>query len=321
VIAPSDPGSSTPRARLRRLTVLAATAVLALGACAGEASDDALTGGRSDGTDTEDTSGQAPGVPDDPEGTFDAAIAAARAARSAEVELVLEVDSSMGGGRAELTGDVDTDDVGRMVATAGVGMQATEFEFRSDGETVWITSDAPEITDELPPGVSWVEAPIGDLRDDEVWVGLDTTFDVLSVLRGADEVTDAGTGEVAGDEVRLLDVDVDWDAALAASDAQERAGLEDAITLTGDAQMNSLTVTVGLDGSGLVRLFELEAVAGPPGGSDLDSPFGSQEITLRMDILVRSFDHDVEVPEAPPSDETVALSDVPAVEAVLNEGM
>lgn len=327
MIAPAAPVPSAPRAHTRRLAVLVVSAVLALGACAGEASDDALMGDRSDETTTGDTfdgtsgSDGAPAVPDDLEGTFDDAIATARSARSAAVELVLEVDSAMGGGRAELDGDVDTDDVGTMVATMGVGMQAADLEYRSDGETVWITSDAPDIADELPAGVSWVEAPIDDLRDDEVWVGLDTTFDVLSVLRGVDEVTDAGTTEVAGDEVRLLDADVDWDAALAASDARERAGLEDAITLTGDAQMNSLTVTVGLDGSGVVRLFELEAIAGPPGDSDVDSPFGSQEITLRMDILVTSLNHDVEVPDAPPSDETVPLSDVPAIEAVLVEGL
>src|SRR5690606_27764760 len=119
----------------------------------------------------------------------------------------------------------------------------------------------------MPEGATWVEGSVDDLRDDGVWTGLDTTFDVLSVLRGVDGVSEAGATEIGGDEVRLFEGDVDWDAALAASqqaDSDERRALEETITLTGDPELQTFTVEVGLDDDDRVRFLDVEVVAGTP---------------------------------------------------------
>jgi hypothetical protein len=302
----------------RSVGALVASVALALASCASESPDTAFT---DDVAPDGDVAGDAPGVPDDPGETFADAIDATRASDTAAVDLSIGVESPIGGGAVDLSGELTTDDVGSITATASaVDAPSFEVEMRSDGDTVWITSDAPEIDRALPSGVSWVEASLDELRDDDVWTGLDSTFDVLSVLRGVDDVADAGTIEVGGDEIRLLEGEVDWEAALDASGPDERDRLEETITLSGDTEIRDFTVTVGLDGDNRVRVLDLEVIAGPPSDSSDDSSF-MDEVTLRMRLEVAEVDHEVEMPDAPPADETVPISEVPEVAEALADGL
>jgi hypothetical protein len=306
----------------RAVAVLVAAAALLLGACAQEASDTvAMDGGGGAGEGAGESGGSDDdGSPGDPD--LVAAIEATRAAESAELEMLLEVDSPIGGGTVELSGDLARGDHGTVTAAADSGGRAFEMEMVADGEAIWITSDADEFTDALPDGATWVEGSVDDLRDDDVWTGLDTTFDVLSVLRGVDEVSEVGTTEIGGDEVRLYEGDVDWDAALEASEAvdpDERAALEETISLTGDPELETFTAEVGIDDDGRVRFLDVEVVAGPPSGADEDLPLMG-EITLRVTLEIENLDHDVDIPAGPPADETAPLSEAPEVTDLLVGG-
>ena len=326
-----------PDVPLRRTAAaLVAAGALLLGACAQEASDTVSTS-RGDGT-THDTEG-ADGSEDDDRSRDDesdggsddeggedpnlvGAMEATRASESAELEMMLDVDSPMGGGTVDMAGDLSRGDHG--TATFAAEMGATEFELEmvADGEAVWITSDAEDFTDAMPDGATWVEGSVDDLRDDDVWTGLDSTFDVLSVLRGVDRVSENGTTEIGGDEVRLFEGDVDWEAALEASDEadpDERRALEETITLTGDPDLQTFTVEVGLDDDDRVRFLDVEVVAGAPESME-DDPFAG-EITLRIRLEIVSLDHEVDFPEGPPADETVPLSEAPEVADLLVGGL
>ena len=299
---------SVPLHLRRRALVLAVGAVV-VGACAQEASAPAGVDNGSGGLVAGD------------EPDLGAVIEATRAAESAAVVLNLEVEAPFGGGNLELDGDVSQDDVGTVVGSVdGDDGASYAIEARADGDTAWITSDAPGFVDALPTDATWVEGSIEDLRADDIWTGLDTTFDVLSVLRGVDGLTEAGTTEVGGDELRLFEGDVDWEAALDACDPEERAALEQTITLTGDAEMRTFTVDLGVDDEDIVRLLQVEIVAGPPADEAEDMPFGD-ELTMRVGLEVESLGHDVEEPEAPPADETVPISEVPEVAEMLAEGL
>ena len=287
--------------RRRAIAAMLAAGVPLLGACAQEASDSVTTASRDDDADVarvdDATEGDDPSRDDDDSGSggddrsgepdLVAAIEATRAADSAEVAMTLDVDSPIGGGTAEVSGDLSRGDHGTTTLSAEMGATEVELEMVADGEALWITSDADEFTDAMPDGATWVEGSIDDLRDDGVWTGLDATFDVLSVLRGVDGLSSAGTTEIGGDEVRLYEGDVDWDAALEASEAvdpAERRALEETITVTGDPDLATFTVEVALDDDDRVRFLDVEVVASPP-GSRADDPLAG-DITLRIQLEI-----------------------------------
>lgn len=304
---PARPRSSARRRRAAAVTALACLAVLS--GCAGEGDGDTLAGGAEAAT-----AGEAPPVPDDVAATFDAAIGATQAVDSADLQFDVAIVNSMLTFGARLTGEFDRDDVG--VATALIADDGDEvrLEMRSDGETAWMTSDAPEVVDALPAGVSWVETTIDEARASDYFTGLDSTFAILPVVRGIRSVEDAGTAEIGGDEVRLFAGEVDWEAALAAAGPGERAGLDESLTF-GEDTIAEFTATVGLDGRNRVRRLVLDITTSP---SD-EGEFGF-DTSMTFELEVARLGHDVEVPAAPRSDETVALSEVPTVEAALFDG-
>lgn len=304
----SDPDVSL----VRRVAVLAASGAVVLGACAQEASDSTLAGDGAEMID-QDSGGDRADV------DLVEAVDNTRFAESAAMTITLEVVSPVGGGIVELTGDLSRDDVGTATGAAVSGGEGFELEMLADGDTAWITSDAPEMVDALPEGVRWVEGSVAEMRADRIWTGIDTSFAVLSVLRGVDDVSEAGTTEIGGEDVRLFEGEVDWEAALDRSDPDERAALEETITLTGDPELEVFTVTVGLDGDDRVRMLAVEIVAGPRGGAE-DMPL-TGDIEMRIDMEIESLDHDVDVPEAPPADETVPIGEVPEVATMLAEGL
>lgn len=320
--------AATARPPSHRIGAALVTVVLAAaGGCAQGADDDGIFaggggGGAADARDDADrddrggesATGDAPPVPDDVVDAFDEAIAATRSAESARLRLAIMIVSPVGdAGGAEVEADLSRDDVGTVTGTTGTAEQMSEISLRADGETVWITTDLPQVTETLPDGVSWAEGPVDELRDDGIWTGLDTTFDVLSVVRGVDEVHDGGVRRVGDDEVRLLEGEVDWEAALDACDGEERARLEDAISLTGDFVIEEFTATVGIDGAGRVRVLELDAVAGSERGFD--------STILGIEMEITRLDHEVELPEPPPADETVPLDEVPVLATALADGL
>lgn len=302
---PAPPRPSTRR----RLAVPLVACIAVLAACAGEGGGDALAGGAEAAT-----AGEAPPAPDDVAATFEAAIEATTAVESADLEFEIVILNSMLTFGAQLTGEFDRDDVGVATARLVDDGDEVQLEVRSDGETAWMTSDAPEVVYALPAGVSWVETSVDEARDSDYFTGLDSTFAILPVVRGIESVEDAGTAEIGGDEVRLFEGEVDWEAALAAARPNERAGLDESLTVGGDT-ITEFTAIVGLDGRNRVRRLELEITTSP---SDQDE-FGF-DTTMTFDLEILRLGHDVEAPDAPPSDETVALSEVPAVEAALFDG-
>lgn len=198
---------------------------------------------------------------------------------------------------------------GRGHVTAGATGEEM-MELRSDGETAWLRIEDPAVVEELPEGVSWIEASRDELVDIGVLNELEETWDVLPVLRGIEVVDDLGVDEVEGVPVRKLRGDVDFEAALDAASPDERSALEESITVEGD--VDDFVAEVALDADGRVRSLELDIEAG---GDDLGIA-----MLMSLSLEVQAFNQAVEVPERPPSGDTVRLDEVPGLDEVLAEG-
>jgi len=294
----------------RRYVVTVAFVALALGACANQADDNPLAG---DGGEDADQPTEAPPVPEDVEQSLEDAIEATWSVSSADFRVEVGLHSELADFSAAVDGEFDREDVGTGFVTSEGDGDSGETELRSDGETVWVRSNDPDVTAELPAGVSWVEASVDDMRGTGVFTGLDNTFGALYVLRGIDEVSDAGIEEIEGVPVRLLEGDVDWEAALAAADTEERDDLQDTITLAEDTEATAFVAMLGLDGDGRVRLLELDITVVPAGTDGEDLPPGVDEASLMYSVEVARFDHDVAVPGTPPEDQTVPMAEVPEI--------
>lgn len=293
----------TPSPRLRSprcLTLPLALATVLVGACS---DDQPIDWASALGSEGGDRPVEAPPVPDDPEQAFDRAIDATRSVESTAVTFLVSVNAEAYAVEGELAAS------GRGHVTAEVTGEEM-MELRSDGETAWLRIEDPAVVEELPEGVSWIEAS----RDELVGIGvlneLEETWDVLPVLRGIEVVDDLGVDEVEGVPVRKLRGDVDFEAALDAASPDERSALEESITVEGD--VDEFVAEVALDADGRVRSLEVDIEAG---GDDLGIA-----MLMSLSLEVQAFNQAVEVPERPPSGDTVRLDDVPGLDEVLAEG-
>ena len=314
------PLATRPSARRRgAAAAVAAALALALGACASEADEDPLRAADADADTDADTdggaagdpssdggggAGEAPDMPEDLDAALEDAIDRLEDVDSADVRLELGLDQALVGELGiTAEGLLDRDGRFSVVATTDGFGEQVELEVRSDGEAGWARSDDPAVLSALPDGAEWVEVPVDTLAEQGVISGFDDTFAVVPAVRGLVDAEDVGTEEVGGDEVRLIEGDLDWEAALDAATEDELPGLEDALTLTG-AEVD-LVGTVGLDGDGRIRLLRIEGESSAGGGE-----LGAMALTMGLEV--RGYDVGVEV-EPPPEDEVVPADEVPDV--------
>ena len=306
----------TPSARLAA-GALALLVALAGGACASEADEDPLTAGAGadgGGGSGAGGGGEAPDVPDDLDAAFEEAIAAVEEADSADLRAEVSVESSLiGTFGVTLDGLMTRDDVFDVTGTVDGFGDAGTVEMRGDGERAWVRTDSEEVQALLPEGVTWVEVPLDTLVEGGFFGGFEGTFGIVPVLRGLVDVEAVGTDEVGGDPVRVYEGDVDWEAALDAATDEELGGLSDSLSLEG-AEAEELVVTAALDADNRLRSFAMELVA----GEDLTAGAGL-EASLAFEVA--EYDPEVEPPEPPPDDETVALDDMPELGDLLLGGL
>ena len=243
----------------RRSGVL--VALLLLGGCASH-----TEGVLSDG-------GPAPTLDDDLVQVVEDAVDATLDVGSADLTVRLE----LGPQTFEFEGEWSDDGVGHTLGTTDDGGTRVEVEVIGDGETVWIRSDLPAFTAELPDGVSWVEGSHRDLLASGDIQGLDATWDPLLFLGGLTSIEDTGTDSADGTPLRMLTGTVDYEAAYDDVSDDERARMDRSLRLHG----------------------------------------GDVGIPVRLTVRVDRFDHDVEPPEPPDPGTTIAADEVPDALATL----
>lgn len=216
------------------------------------------------------------------------------ASESADLEMTFEI----GPEGFEIAGNWDRSGVGESTAEIG----GSELILRSDGDMTWISTDDPRIVAELPDGASWIEAPSSEMIDAQIMTTYESTWDPLLYLRGVDTVEDLGSE----DGLHRYRATIDYEKAFEGATSDEEEALSQTIWFTEGSEVKTFDAEVSLDDEGRVRALAYDVAAGAEGGSD--APL---EMKLVMDVL--SFDEPVDAPEAPPADETVALSEVPAV--------
>jgi hypothetical protein len=252
-------------------------------------------------------------MPDDLDAALEDAIDAVEEADSADMRLDLHLEQALLG-EVGVSADGRFDREGRVAMVGsvdGFGEQV-EVEVRSDGESAWARSDDPAVQEALPDGAEWVEAPAGTLSEQGFGSDFASTFAFVPAVRGLVDAEDVGTDEVGGDEVRLIEGDLDWQAALDAATDDERDALDESLSL-GDGEVD-LVATVGLDGDGRLRLLQIEGEGSAAGAGDMG------ELSVSIGLEVRDYDVEVDV-EAPPEDEVVSLDDVPEVADSLFGGL
>lgn len=273
----------------RRSGVL--VALLLLGGCASH-----TEGVLSDG-------GPAPALDDDLVQVVEDAVDATLDVGSADLTVRLE----LGPQTFEFEGEWSDDGVGHTLGTTDGGGTLVEVEVIGDGETVWIRSDLPAFTTELPDGVSWVEGSHRDLLASGDIQGLDATWDPLLFLGGLTSIEDTGTDSADGTPLRMLTGTVDYEAAYDDVSDDERARMDRSLRLHGGDV--DFAAEIGIDDQGRIRTLDYDIAATPPGG-DVGIP-------VRLTVRVDRFDHDVEPPEPPDPGTTIAADEVPDALATL----
>ena len=217
------------------------------------------------------------------------------------VEATMTADVGLGG--ADLDYDWSFDDVGVIEGRVVALGDTVNFEIRSDGTTAWVRTDDPDVREQLPPGVSWVGGPYGEVLDDDGGLsesdGLRAWF---LYLRGAEEIEDGGTGSVDGVDVRRVSGTIDRAAADEQATAAERELMDKAFTSESAEEDETFAFEVGLDGDRRIRSVDYTITA-------LDDD--SLGLATHVRIVVRRFDQDVALPEPPPADETVPVDEIP----------
>jgi hypothetical protein len=272
--------------------VVTAAALLAAG-CAQEAADDSRV-----------FRGETPPMPAQAEvlDVFDdiADTADDIAAADLTLHLELEISSGLQGqtSTVDFDGAFDAERHADVEVTTGVPLSATDLHMISDGETVWVQTKVPEVVDELPEGVTWIEAPYDDLLDAGIVTDFATTWQMLPFLRGAETAEDGGVTLAHGQLVRVIRGTIDDDKAHDKASFAEESGLD--VTFTFTEPIDRFAYEVWLDDQGRVWRIELEPEATARGGS----------MRGRLELEVRSFDQAVVI-DPPPSDEVVPVDQLP----------
>jgi hypothetical protein len=283
--------SGRPEVRPAAYLVVFCVLGVSFGGCAREGDDAVLS--RS----------EVPGVPDDVGEMFEGVIAATSGVESAELSTSVE----LGAVRVEVEGALDADGVGQGSGEVERGDGVIALEFRSDGETAWLWSDAPALVGLLPEGVSWVEAPRDDLIDAGILRDLDATWDTLLFLRGIESIEDRGVESVEGEAVRVLHGSVDYELAYDLASPDEQAAMDEVLSFS--EGFTRFDADVAIDSMGRVRTLDYDIGVGRQ--IDVSLP-------VALSFRVSSFDQAVEAPEPPDSDITVPVDEVPgALEALL----
>jgi peptidylprolyl isomerase len=262
----------------------------------------AVLGGCASRTESALSAGAASPVPEDLEQVVEDAIVATSGVGSADLSWRFQ----FGPQSFEIEGELDDDGVGRSTGRTDSGGGSVALEVRSDGETAWVTTDAPAFVAELPDGVSWVEAPYDDLLDAGIMEEIEATWDPLLFLHGLRSVREEEGVGAQGDVVRLLQGTVDYDAVYEAASRSEQSRMDVALNLhQGDVVFEA---EIGIDDDGRIRTLDYDITFSVP-GVDADVPGAS--IPVRVSLFVRSFEQEVSPPEPPDPGDTIAAADVP----------
>lgn len=272
--------------------VVTATALLAAG-CAREADDEGRV-----------FRGETPPMPaqDDVLDVFDDIADSADDIRAADLTLHLELEITSGlqgqTTSVDVDGAFDAERHADVEMTNNVPLGAGDLHLISDGETVWVQTEVPEVVEELPAGVTWIAAPFDDLLDAGVITDFATTWQMLPFLRGAETAVDGGVTLAHGQLVRVIRGTIDDEKAHDKASFAEETGLD--VTFTFSVPIERFAYEVWLDDQGRVWRIELEPEATARGGS----------MRGRLELEVRSFDQAVVV-EPPPPDEVVPVEELP----------
>jgi hypothetical protein len=222
-----------------------------------------------------------------------AAIDQTRGIHSGHLVEVFSLVSPQGNFRGAVTGDADFVSNAGTTNAEGGGVEAHAV-FRAG--TVWISTNAPQLTRLLPPGKTWVEASAAEFGRLGVFHPLGNTFAILDAMRGVRTIRQSGP-DTATFTFSLAQ-------AMAQTPASRRAALKAAINANGDIQ--SETGTVALTSSGTVRSESLRIVgAGSNAG-----------IRLETSLAVSNIGETVS-PTAPPAAHVISLSAMPALQSAL----
>ena len=223
-----------------------------------------------------------------------AAIDATRAIRSAHVVEALSLVSPQGDVQATVIGDANfSANAGTTIVKEGSVQERVAFR----NGTVWLTTNAPQVTRLLPSGKTWVQAPTAKLESLGIFHPLSDAFAVLDALRGVKAIKQSGQNGAATFSFSLAE-------AMLQTPASRRDALHAAIHASGD--IASETGSVALTSSGAVRSVSLR----------IDGAGSNAGLQVRSSLVISNVGEKVS-PTSPPAAQVVSLSSLPALQSAL----
>lgn len=288
----------------RRHAWLAAAALLLVPACSadGGGSEGGGGNGGGGGTQTTTTTSETTGgggettttveTSEDPDQAVSDAVDATLATESFTVSS--EANLQIAGQDLKLTSDGSIDYAG-LVADATIGIDADgkafEVGIRSDGTMLWVRAEGDDAPFAVPGGKTWVEGKSSRLEQSDGFAQVDL-IGVIVALRAADGTKAGDTEEIDGVSSQQYTTSIDYDEAVAAAGPDE-AKFRTALSLESEDPV-ALDIEVWVGDDGVIRRFQLDIDAG-------QAPLGGD---YRIDLT--DVGADVEVPEAPPSEDVLS---------------
>lgn len=142
----------------------------------------------------------------------------------------------------------------------------------ADGESLWVSIEGAQAPS-FPDGATWLQGAAARLSGSTSFTP-DGVLGALLVLRGAQDVEEAGTDEIDGVEVTRYTSTFAYEDASAAVSGGEAETLRSSFALTGDAAALELQVEAAVGEDGVLREVRVEVVQDDDvpasGGYDLE---------------------------------------------------
>ncbi|MBA3281012.1 MAG: hypothetical protein H0U29_02155 [Acidimicrobiia bacterium] len=289
----------------RRRAWLAATALLLVPACTADGGGSEGGGGNGGGggapTTTEPTTETTGGgtttttteePSEDPDQAVVDAVDATLATESFTVSS--EANLQIAGQDLQLTAEGSID-YAELVADATIGIdadgEAYEIGIRSDGTMLWVRAEGDGAPFAIPEGKAWVEGESSRLEQSDGFAQIDL-IGVVVALRAADGTEAGDTDEIDGVSAQKYTTSVDYDEAVEAA-GPDAAKFQSALSVESEDPV-ALDIEVWVGDDGVIRRFQLDIDAG-------QAPLGGDYRIELTDV-----GSDVEVPEAPPSEDVLS---------------
>lgn len=221
------------------------------------------------------------------------AIDRTRQIHSLHVAEWLEVSSPQGFEHGTLGGDID---FSRSSGNAWVNLGGSRARTVFDGNTVWLSLNAPQFVQALPAGKRWVLSSVGTLESLGAFHPLGNSLALLDALRGVQTLSRTGR-DSANFHFSLAQ-------ALERTPAARRAALEQAIHANGTGLVQ--TGSVALTPAGTVRSETLR----------IDGTGSESALHLAVSLDLSGEGESVTA-EPPPPGQVVPLNAVPSLESEL----